>query len=213
MIKDRRKEQVKDIKRAPKKATTADRAAGGARAKRAAATASRRGMTDSNKPNAMELEKEVYRQSRRTTSTKEKQVQKASAGRLPPKAKPKNERKKDAENTAVFAGGRPPSRKAIEAAVNGMEAAGFKVPKGMQVIITFVPAPEPTGRKPAAKKNPPTKGGMKPATNRNEAANQNQGGGGTNRNQAANQNQGGGGNQNQGGGGGGGGRGGRRSRR
>lgn len=197
MIKDRRNEQVKDTKRAPKKATTADRAAGGARAKRAAATAARRGMADTNKPNAMEVEKEVYRQSRRTTATKERQVQKASGGRLPPKAKPRNERKKDAVTPAVF-GGRTPSKKAIEAAVHGMESSGFKVPQGMQVIITFVPAPEPPGRKPAAKKTPPARGGKKPA---------------------ANQNRGGGGNQNQGGRGGAGGRGGdgdrggRRSRR
>jgi uncharacterized membrane protein YgcG len=202
MIKDRRNEQVKDSKGAPKKASTSDRAVGGARAKRAAATAARRGMTDTNKPNAMEVEKEVYRQSRRTAATKEKQEQKVSAGRLQPKAKPRNERKKDAGTLAVF-GGRTPSKKAIEAAVNGMQAAGFKVPQGMQVIITFVPAPEPPGRKPAAKKNPPAKGGKKPA------ANQNQGG-------AGNQNQGGGGNQNQGGRGsrgGGGDRGGRRTRR
>ena len=231
MIRDRRVEQVKETKRAPKKATTVDKAAGAGRAKRSAATAARRGMTNTSKPSPMEVEKEVYRQSRRTATTKEKQVQKSAAGRLPPKAKPKNERKKDApkknapkQNAAAPAifGGRTPSRKAIEAAVNGMETGGFKVPKGMQVIITFVPAPEPTGRKPAAKNNQPAKGskaaaaagrrpaakqapakknqpakGGKAAAGRKPAAKQAPAKGG--RKPAANQNKGGGGNQNQGG--------------
>jgi hypothetical protein len=47
--------------------------------------------------------------------------------------------------TAVLA--RPPSKKAIKAAVAAMEDKGFQMPEGMQMVISFAPKPQPTQKK------------------------------------------------------------------
>eukprot|EP00980_Cylindrotheca_fusiformis_P012366 scaffold3036_cov117-Cylindrotheca_fusiformis.AAC.5 len=149
MIKDRRKEQI-SAKRAPRKASTSDRSIATGRAKREAAAKARRGTSQASKPNAMEIEREVYRQHRKTETAKKKSKEKASGGRLAPDSalRKKNGPNKGAASVAIF-GGRMPPKKAIEAAVKGMEGAGFKVPTGHQVVMTFIPsaasgAPEKT---------------------------------------------------------------------
>jgi hypothetical protein len=43
---------------------------------------------------------------------------------------------------------RPPSKKAIQAAVAAMEAKGFKTPVGMQMVISFAPGPNPQVQQP-----------------------------------------------------------------
>lgn len=76
--------------------------------------------------------------------------------------------------------GRPPSKKAVKAAMNAMEEKGFKIPNGYQMVISFAPsdtaaivdAPRTNNSnnnntnnkrnansKPAAKNNPPRRGG------------------------------------------------------
>lgn len=143
MIKERRKENVKASKKGPKKPSNTDRTIATGRAKREAAVKARRGLSESKKPNAMDVEREVYRQSRKTEASKRRAEKKASGGRLPPDASGRSEKKKKgkggAEAPVAIFGGRTPSRKAVEAAIKGMEGAGFKVPQGHQVMMTFVP--------------------------------------------------------------------------
>jgi hypothetical protein len=150
IIADRRKEQVKALKQ-PKKVSTVDRSIATGKAKREAAVKAKRGLSETKKPSAMEVEREVYRQSRRTEVTKAKREQKAAGGKLPPNPilRDRKNKKKGggggnagapAAPSAIF-GGRVPPRKAVEAAVAGMESAGFKIPDGHQVYVAFVPVP------------------------------------------------------------------------
>jgi hypothetical protein len=176
MIADRRKDQAKASKgRGTKKASAADRTVATGRAKRDAAMKARRGMAQSNKPTPMEVEKEVYRQSRKTATAKKNSERKATVGRLPPNSslretnKNKGQKKTPpasstaASSVAVF-GVKTPSKKAVEAAVAGMTSAGIQIPAGHMVSITFVPVaggvtgppkPDPKGKK----KTPPQNGG------------------------------------------------------
>jgi hypothetical protein len=161
MIADRRKEQQKSSKRGPKKPSTADRSIATGKANREAAAKARRGLAPTKKPNAMDVERETYRQSRKTAAAKTRTEKKASGGRLPPNrdAKPTNkgDRKPAAKGQqqpppAIF-GGRVPSKKQVEAAIKGMESIGQPVPPGHQVVLTFVPVvtappkPDPKGKK------------------------------------------------------------------
>lgn len=161
IIADRRKDQIKASKgRATKanKATTVDRSIASGRAKRDAEMKARRGISDTKKATPMQVEKEVYRQSRKTATAKKTNEKKASGGRAPPNSslreKNNNNAKKKTAPQVVAFGVKNPSKKAVEAAVRGMEAAGFKVPPGHQVIVTFVPVavaapakPDPKGKK------------------------------------------------------------------
>jgi hypothetical protein len=159
MIKERRKEQVKP--RAPKKASNADRSVATGRAKRDAAATARRGLAQEKKPNAMDVERETYRQARKTDNAKKAREKKATGGRTLPDPTPRALRRKKGavDPPAAIFGGRVPSRKQVEAAVKGMEAAGFKVPQGHQVMVTFVPV-----QAPVAMSNPQNaKGGKKGA--------------------------------------------------
>ena len=190
MIADRRKEQVKASKGrgAAKagKASTADRSVATGRAKREAAMKARRGMADSKKPSPMEVEKEVYRQSRKTASAKKHSERKSTGGRIAPNSslrekknssnKSKGQSKKsppqqhDASAVAVF-GVKTPSKKAVEAAVAGMKSAGIQIPPGHMVSITFVPVSAPAASKPdpkGKKKNANQKGGGGGAGNGNK---------------------------------------------
>lgn len=169
MIEDRRKKQAKDSKRTPKKASTADRSIATGKAKRAAAMKAKRGLTPTKAPTAMEIEREVYRQSRKTDNAKKKKENKATGGRIAPDSTARNKKKKEKKATgkvdppAAIFGGRAPPKKAIEAAIKGMEGAGFKIPKGHQMMMTFVPtavapAPAPTkGANAKGKKATPAK--------------------------------------------------------
>eukprot|EP00547_Thalassionema_nitzschioides_P006048 CAMPEP_0194207746 /NCGR_PEP_ID=MMETSP0156-20130528/6406_1 /TAXON_ID=33649 /ORGANISM="Thalassionema nitzschioides, Strain L26-B" /LENGTH=224 /DNA_ID=CAMNT_0038934581 /DNA_START=51 /DNA_END=725 /DNA_ORIENTATION=- len=162
MIKQRR------AKTNNKKTANVDRTVGRGRAKRQAAANARRGISDSKTPSKMEVEKEVKRETRRSGRN---QKNKPQAGRRPKseaavKAKEKQDKrrkqsnKKSSGETAIpptWIGGvkRPPSKKAVTAAVVAMKDSGFKVPKGMQMVISFAPAPNqpPTNTKPAARNN------------------------------------------------------------
>jgi hypothetical protein len=123
MIKDRRTDQVKESKRAPKKSSNSDRSIATGRAKREAATKVRRGIIQDKKPSAVEIEREVYRQNRTTASAKKKTQKKATGGRLAPDSSLRSNKKKPvkASSPAAVFGGRVPPKKAVEAAVKGME--------------------------------------------------------------------------------------------
>ena len=152
MIKERRNEQKRGSKRGPKKTAAVDKAVGAGRAKREAAIKARRGLAESKKPSAMEVEREVYRQSRQRASTKAKNEKKATNGRIAPDSTGRRARKKKEEETkAVF--GVQPSKKAVAAAVSAMKKEGFKIPEGMQVVITVAPLAVTKGKGPNAPTN------------------------------------------------------------
>ena len=92
------------------------------RAKREAAARARRGLSQTKKPNAMEIEREVSRQVRKTNNAKKKTEKKATGGRVAPNSSLRTKKKTNAKETpaAVF-GGKTPPKKAVEAAVKGME--------------------------------------------------------------------------------------------
>jgi len=76
----------------------------------------------------MDVEREAYRQSRKTTESKKKLVS----------LRGKNKKNNNNSNvTPIF--GRMPSKKQIEAAIQGMEANKCPVPDGHQLIMQFVP--------------------------------------------------------------------------
>jgi hypothetical protein len=79
MIKERRKEQVKP--KPLKKASNADRSIATGRAKRDVAAKARRGLAQDKKPNAMDVERETYRQARKTDNAKKAREKKATGGR------------------------------------------------------------------------------------------------------------------------------------
>lgn len=165
MIADRRKDQQKAAKKGPKKASTADRSIATGRAKRDAAMKARRGLTQETKPSAMDVDREIYRQSRKTAVAKKNAEKKASGGRLPPNSSLRDTKAK--KGGAAFAGGkkapptgaaasvmggRTPSKKQVEAAIKGMADIGQPVPAGHQLLLTFVPVVLQTKPPPAAKK-------------------------------------------------------------
>jgi len=189
MIQDRRKEQKKELQRGPKKATAADKSVATGRAKREAANKARRGLTTEKKPTKMEVEKEVERQTQTTQTQKKKKEQKQTQGRMAPdstgRSAAKREKKKTNNNAttkvgtdppaAVF-GGRVPPKKAIEAAIKGMEDAGFTIPTGHQMVMTFVPVPVAAAPAATEAKTEGTKG---KTNNGNKGGPKNGGGGGT----------------------------------
>jgi hypothetical protein len=140
MIQDRRKDQQQESRRGPKKVSTSDRSIATGRAKRTAAVNARRGMTESKKPQAMEIEREVYRQSRTTQKTKENQQQKATGGRLAPNASANRRAKKEAPIAAAKgANRRPPSKKIVQVGIKAMKTAGYEVPEGQKLVISLAP--------------------------------------------------------------------------
>jgi hypothetical protein len=181
MIADRRKDQQKTSKRAPKKVSNADRSIATGKAKRDAAMKARRGMTQEKKPSTMEVEREVYRQSRKTATAKKNAEKKASGGRLPPNSSLRDSKAKQggpggkkpgaASAPAAIFGGRTPSKKQIEAAIKGMESIGQPCPPGHSVLITFIPVVTDPKPDPKGKKGPPGGGG--PPRNQNNNNNNN----------------------------------------
>ena len=159
IIADRRKEQSKALSgkkndntpakrstRAAKKTAIADRSVATGRAKRAAAAAARRGLAQTKKPTAMEVEKEVYRQSRKTAVAKKAAEKKATKGRVPPNSslREKNNPKKAPASKTDPPGnlvGRMPQQRQIRAAIQGMESAGCPMPPGFQLVMQFAPMP------------------------------------------------------------------------
>jgi hypothetical protein len=153
----------------------------------------KRGLTQDTKPSQMDIEREVYRQAQKTEVAKNATEARATGGRVPPNPTLRVNKKRGsgkaaapAAPAAVF-GGRVPPRKAVEAAVRGMESDGFKIPDGHQVVMTFVPImvaaekPDPQGKKGAAGYNRPAGSNNKPARNQ-PGGNNRHGGGGNNNN-------------------------------
>lgn len=70
----------------------------------------------------MEIEREVSRQARKTNNAKKKTEKKATGGRVAPNSSLRTKKKTKVKETpaAVF-GGKTPPKKAVEAAVKGME--------------------------------------------------------------------------------------------
>lgn len=163
IIADRRKEQAKAGKAKPrtsardKKNAIADRSVATGRAKRAAATRARRSLNNNNadkKPSAVEVEKEVYRQTRKTAVAKKKSESKATNGRLPPNSslrekkgakksnKSNNSGNANVNGTSGVLVARLPKQNQIKAAIRGMEESGCPVPDGFQLIMQFAPIEE-----------------------------------------------------------------------
>ena len=170
MIADRRKDQSKSstgrgganrknstpTKSQKKKTELADRSIATGRAKRAAATKARRGLSNTKKPTAMEIDQENYRQSRNSNASNRKQEQKSSNGRLPPNSSLRDNTKKNSNKNnnnnitvAPVSLGRIPNKKQMNAALQGMKEAGCPVPAGHTLIMQFIPAlvvAAPTGK-------------------------------------------------------------------
>jgi hypothetical protein len=181
MIADRRKDQQKNAKKGTtNQASTVDRSIATGRAKRDAAAKARRGITQQKKPSPMEVDREVYRQSRKTAVAKKTAEKKASGGRLPPNSSLRDNKAKNkpagGKNfppqpptgaAASVIGGRTPSKKQVEAAIKAMADIGQPVPEGHQLVLTFVPVMVPVNPQPAGKKG---KGGGGPGPNNNKGS-------------------------------------------
>jgi uncharacterized membrane protein YgcG len=164
MIKSRRK-SAKPSKPAARKPTGADRAAGRQRATRTAKVNARRGIIHTaqggGKPSPMDIEREVYRQTRMNTPNKKNKNDndaarprsrqdanaRVKARKQLQSEKAKKQQKKQqaaavAPPTWIAGTRRPPSKKAVNAAVTAMTENGFKIPQGMQMVISFAPAPQ-----------------------------------------------------------------------
>lgn len=155
MIADRRKEQAKaatgrkdsgkagarNAKTKDKKDAITDRSVATGRAKRAAAARARRGLSNDKKPSAMEVEKEVYRQARKTVASKKRAEKKATNGRLPANSslRDKKAAKQKASDPPGALVGKKPKQKQIKAAIQGMAAAGCPMPQGFQLVMQFSP--------------------------------------------------------------------------
>ena len=196
MIKSRRKSAHPSNRRpVARKPNTVDKNAGRQRASRTAKINARRGIQQDGKPSAMEIEREVYRQTRMNNTPTAKgakrgpRSRKESAAQVKARKLSRNEKKKKAQKQGTAAAPpptwiagtkRPPSKKAVNAAVNAMQGAGFKVPQGMQMVISFAPAPN--NKPPANQKKGGHKGGQQNKSqnrgNANKGKQNNAGGGG-----------------------------------
>jgi hypothetical protein len=169
MIKNRRKSST-TARRAPaRKPTRDDKNVGRQKATRTANLNARRGIQTSNKPSAMDIEREVYRQSRKnvpaaspaaavaTSFRRARRNPKDSAAQVKVRKVKKDQQQKPPAQkiVPVSVGGtqKPPSKTAITAAVEAMSSKGYNVPKGMQMVISFAPAAAPApSKKTAAQK-------------------------------------------------------------
>ena len=163
----------------------ADRSIATGRAKRAAAIKARRGLAGNGagngasntagngaaknnassgkkkkaKASATEIEKEVYRQSRKTSESKKRAEQKKTGGRLPPNSSlraKKNTNKKSVEispEAPAVVTIKQPRKTQLMAAIKGMEQAGCPVPDGFQVAMQFIPSPVTKATKGMGKKS------------------------------------------------------------
>lgn len=169
MIKNRRKSST-TARRAPaRKPTRDDKNVGRQKATRTANLNARRGIQTSNKPSAMDIEREVYRQSRKsmpaaavaTSFRRARRNPKDSTSQVKDRRVKKDQQQKPLAQkiVPVSVGGlkKPPSQTAITAAVEAMSSKGYNVPKGMQMVISFAPAaaPAPSKKTAAQKKKAP----------------------------------------------------------
>mmetsp|Transcript_11737 Transcript_11737/g.26103 ORF Transcript_11737/g.26103 Transcript_11737/m.26103 type:complete len:237 (-) Transcript_11737:92-802(-) len=166
------------------KVSNVDKTIGSSKAKREAALRARRGMSKSGKASQMEIEKAVQKQHNKTIQDKAKKAKQSKHGtktaeeraevrqerraiaRAAAKAKKEELAAKGQKRGNTTGGGnatkvaetaplgRPPSKKAVNAAVAAMEEKGFTVPDGFQMVISFAPTASSTlaNNQPASKK-------------------------------------------------------------
>jgi hypothetical protein len=128
----------------------------------------KRGMRQESKPTAMQVDKEVSKQVKKTVAAKAKKLatSKASVKVVMAKNTPRRERqegaragsaakkaKTGAPKKVEAAVANPPTKKVVKAAVNAMKDKGFSIPQGMQMKISFVPAPGAPAAAPQQKQN------------------------------------------------------------
>jgi len=116
----RRSDPKKPLSTLQKAAQNSSRRSDGVRkASRRAATNFRRGMRENKAPTQMEVDTEIRKEQNRTTQRGRKQILRgrnlSSRLRTP----------------------RPPTKKAIKAAVSAMTGAGFAIPDGMKIVINL----------------------------------------------------------------------------
>lgn len=175
MIKNRKQQDKKPKKAAPKAVTNADKSVGTSKAKRKAALDARRGLTKSSKPTKAQVDEEIKKQVQKKAAVQSKK--RVPVNDSPGAKAEKRRQKREAARSgaATFGGativsgksqgvsiGRPLSQKALRAAKTAIEATGFKIPPGLQMVIAFAPKEEedkkkPAAWKPSAKKAPPKK--------------------------------------------------------
>ena len=177
MIANRRKQEKDKAKAktgiAAKAISNTDKAIGTSRAKRNAALDARRGITKSSKPTKAQVEQEIKKQvAKRTVKQEQPQTKKRGNVNADPETKAAQRRQKrevarsgaativsGSGKKVVGTLGRPPSKKAIRAAVEAMQEKGFKIPTGYRMVISF--APEETPDMEEDSKPAPKEGGKK----------------------------------------------------
>lgn len=164
----RRNQQQPKPKSIKKTVSNADRSIATSRAKRNAAMAARRGQQTNTKPTTMQVEQEIKKQVSKTAIAKARSTRpvkaprpsgggagdsngprrpnnnNTSVGKSTGAEKAAARRKKREvmkQGKAAVAVLKPPSKKAVTAAVNAMQSAGFTIPQGQQLVISFAPIP------------------------------------------------------------------------
>jgi len=167
LMASRRKEQLQASRRGGRdRVSAADKAVASGRAKRAAAANARRNLTTTKKATKMEVDKEIKTEAARSAKTKQAQEKKKAGGRVAAvgsrrqrsankaangavrKAAPvgKNQNQQgtnkqmqqvSTKNAVVQVNQKPPSKKAVNAAMQAFKANGFNIPKGSQLVIRF----------------------------------------------------------------------------
>lgn len=174
MIKQRNQEKRKE-----RKETLTNKSIGSSRAKRDAKMSARRGLSSkASKVDAMDIDRQVSRQTRggKTGGAKGLQkegglrVRRSTRVRIPRNANEglgnikngthrggKKNIKKRAErvqaNKQKNAKIRAPSQKAVTAALRAINQSGFKTPKGMKMVISFTPENSAKEKKGGGTKN------------------------------------------------------------
>lgn len=183
IIKARRNDSSKDTKRrtnpkrnasstSNKKQATANRVTGAGKAKRSARLASKRGLSDSNKPSPMEVERETYRLNRSQRGGNVVNANKRNNKTVSDqKVKAKNKKAAAANNNKSSNGNKNVPKKAVNIALQAMRNAGYNydVPKGSKMVISFAPSSPPPSKPAPQKKNTSN-------NNNNRGRNNNRGG-------------------------------------
>jgi hypothetical protein len=139
-----RQSQTKTV---PKKVSNTDRSIATARAKRSAAMAARRGLSNTPKATKMEIDEQVTKQAGKTAAKMaKKQPPTAADAHLSGQDKARKRRHKraakreahQASSSAVVSMVRPPPKKAVKAAVNAMEQSGFQIPAGTLHVLVVL---------------------------------------------------------------------------
>lgn len=143
LIKSRRNTQPKSIK---KSVSNADKSIATSRAKRNAKMDSRRGLQTNKRPTNTQVDQEIKKQAGKTAIANAKvasQMKHTSSNKTGQEKAAQHRQKREAikQGKAAIANVKPPSKKAVEAAVNAMQSAGFTMPPGQQMVISFAPIP------------------------------------------------------------------------